>query len=210
MIRRLLIASAALFACASHASTPVEQGKYVALAGNCAACHKATFEGGVLFDTPFGKLYSTNISPDKTAGIGNWSYEQFARAMREGVSAGGDHLYPVFPYTSFTKLSESDLASLYAYLQSVPPVSSQPPANDMSFPYSMRSLMAIWKAMYFEPGAYKPDGSKSKEWNRGAYLVESLGHCSACHSPRNFLGAESADLALTGGVYTDRVPGDAL
>jgi mono/diheme cytochrome c family protein len=192
----------------------IERGKYLALAGNCAACHTAAdgaqLAGGVAFATPFGSIYSTNITPDPQNGIGKWTAQQFQQALREGVRPDGEHLYPVFPYTSFTKVTDQDAAALFAYLKSVPAADAKPPENGLSFPYSQRSLLFFWKKLFFTAGAYKPDAAKSAQWNRGAYLVEGLAHCSACHSPRNFLGAESSAMAMTGGVYTDKVPGDAL
>jgi mono/diheme cytochrome c family protein len=215
----LLLAAPSLIganvASASEASSAaVERGKYLALAGNCAACHTApegaAFAGGLAFETPFGTIYSTNITPDPDTGIGKWTSEQFLQALRQGVRANGEHLYPVFPYTSFTKITDADAAALFAYLKSLPAVGSNAPANDMSFPYSQRWLMAAWNAMFFTEGPYQPDPKKSAVWNRGAYLVEGLGHCSACHSPRNFLGAESSDAAFTGGVYNDKIPGGAV
>ena len=166
--------------------------------------------GGLAFETPFGKIYSTNITPDADTGIGNWTGEQFFNSMRRGVRADGEHLYPVFPYTAFTKVTDEDLAALFVYLKNVPAVRQQAPENEISFPFNQRILMSVWKAMFFEEGSYAPDESASEEWNRGAYLVEALAHCSACHSPRNFLGAEKADKAMTGGLYTDKVPGGNL
>jgi len=190
-------------------SDPVERGHYLALAGNCATCHTVaggeTLAGGLPFKTPFGTLYSTNITPDAETGIGNWTEEQFADAMRKGVRPDGQHLYPAFPYTAFTKLTDEDVAALYAYLKTVPAVSAPAPANELSFPANQRWAMGIWKMMFFTEGRYAANSSKSEEWNRGAYLVDGLGHCSSCHSPRNFLGAEKTDAALTGGEYTDKV-----
>ena len=200
---------------ASNAPTPaqIERGRYLALAGNCVSCHTTAggkpFAGGVVFETSFGKIYSTNITPDMQTGIGKWTVQQFRQALREGVRADGEHLYPAFPYPSFTKITDEDAAALFAYLRSVPAVSATAPENDLSWPYSMRSLMSVWNALYFDAGAYLPNAGKSKEWNRGAYLVESLAHCSACHTPRNSLGAEKSELAMTGGVYTDNVTADA-
>lgn len=192
----------------------VERGKYLALAGNCASCHTAAgagfMAGGVAFETPFGRIYSTNITPDADTGIGDWTGQQFLNSMRQGTRPDGEHLYPVFPYTAFTKVSDEDIVALFAYLKSIPAVRQETPENEISFPFNQRSLMSVWKAMYFDEGAYEPDDSESEDWNRGAYLVDALAHCSACHSPRNFLGAEQPDLAMTGGVYTDKVPGGAL
>jgi len=191
-----------------------ERGEYLARAGNCGSCHTApggaAMAGGVAFETPFGKIYSTNITPDPQFGIGNWSEAQFAQALRKGVRPDGTHLYPVFPYTAYTKVTDEDASALFAYLKSVPASSEATPKNEMSFPFNQRWLMGLWKALFFEEGPYQPVAAQSKEWNRGAYLVEGLGHCSACHSPRNFLGAERSSAAMTGGTYLDRVPSGAI
>jgi len=211
----LLAAAATPVAAASPAAkpavstSPVELGRYLAIAGNCATCHTApggaAYAGGLAFETPFGKIHSTNITPDKQTGIGNWTVAQFTQALRSGERANGDHLYPVFPYTSFTKITDTDATALFAYLKTLAPINAKAPENEMSWPYSMRSLMSVWNAMFFDAGAFQKDASKSAEWNRGAYLVQGLGHCSACHSPRNFLGGEKSSLAMTGGTYNDQV-----
>ena len=130
--------------------------------------------GGVAFETPFGRIYSTNITPDADTGIGNWMGVQFLNSMRHGIRPDGEHLYPVFPYPSFTKVTDEDVAALFAYLKSIPAIRREAPDNEISFPFNMRSLMSAWKTMYFEAGVYKADNSKSVEWNRGAYLVEAL------------------------------------
>jgi len=191
-----------------------ERGRYLALAGNCASCHTVGSDGfmagGLAFATPFGKIYSTNITPDADTGIGDWTGEQFLNSMRRGVRANGEHLYPVFPYTAFTKMSDADIAALFAYLKSIPALRRVAPENEIAFPFNQRSLMSVWKAMFFDEGVYVTDHAQSAAWNRGAYMVEALAHCGACHSPRNFLGAEHAELAMTGGVYTDRVPSGKL
>jgi mono/diheme cytochrome c family protein len=197
---------------APAAQSLIERGKYLARAGNCGACHTAAngeLAGGVAFDTPFGKIYSANITPDVDSGIGKWTRDDFLQSLRKGVRPSGEHLYPVFPYTAFTKITDEDAAALYAYLKSVPAVHYVVPAAEMSFPYNRRSLLYLWKALFFDDGPYNPDARKSAEWNRGAYLITALGHCSACHSPRNSLGAERSSLSMTGGVYQDRVPGGA-
>ncbi|MGI9263233.1 MAG: cytochrome c [Woeseiaceae bacterium] len=187
----------------------VERGKYLALAGNCASCHTAGdrgfMAGGLAFDTPFGTIYSTNITPDTATGIGAWTGREFLDSMRRGMRPNGEHLYPVFPYTAFTKINDADIAALYAYFKSIPAVRMETPDNDITFPFSQRGLMAVWKAMFFDAGEFQSDDSKSAEWNRGSYLVEALAHCSACHSPRNILGAEDADRLMAGGIYTDKV-----
>ncbi len=192
----------------------IEKGRYLATAGNCQTCHTREggqpYAGGLPFVTPFGTIYSTNITPDPETGIGGWSAEDFNLAVREGKTPGGDHLYPVFPYTAFTKLSDEDAAALFAYMQTVTPVSYTPPKNDLGFPYSQRWGLGLWKALYFDEGRFVPDEEKSAEWNRGAYLVEGLGHCGMCHTPRNFMGAGKDDLAMTGGTYLDKIEGKLL
>lgn len=196
------------------ANDPLARGKYLATAGNCMTCHTreggVPFAGGVAFKTDFGTIYSTNITFDPKAGIGSWTQEQFVRAMREGVRANGEHLYPAFPYPSFTKVSDEDLGEIFAYVKSIPAAATPSPANEMGFPFNQRQLMSVWNALFFDAGAFKADTKQSTEWNRGAYLVEGLGHCGACHSPRNFLGAEQADQAMSGGVFQDKVPGGAI
>jgi mono/diheme cytochrome c family protein len=187
----------------------VEKGRYLATAGDCISCHTRPggdeFAGGLPLKTPFGTIYTANITSDKDTGIGNWTEEQFKRAMREGVADDGDHLYPAFPYTAYTKVTDDDIHAIYAYLKTLKPVNYNPPANEMSFPYSQRYLLAIWNKLYLTEGPYKPDQSQSEEWNRGAYLVQGLGHCGACHTPRNQLGGERNSLALTGGTYNDAI-----
>lgn len=193
---------------------PVQRGLYIATAGNCMACHTneggTPFAGGVAFHTDFGVIYSTNITPDDSVGIGGWTEDQFIRAMHEGKSADGSNLYPAFPYPSFTKISEQDLKDLFAYLKSVAPSSETPPDNDMGFPFNQRSLMGVWNTLFFENARFESDDSQSEEWNRGAYLVEGLGHCGTCHTPRNALGGLQTDQALSGGTYNDKVEDDKI
>ncbi|WP_317932272.1 cytochrome c [Halioxenophilus sp. WMMB6] len=187
----------------------VEKGAYLARAGNCQTCHTteegSAFAGGVAFRTDFGVLYSTNITPDKTTGIGQWSFADFFQSMKVGLRPDGEHLYPAFPYTNFALLSESDIASLYLYLQSLDPVAAPARNNDLKFPYNQRPLLALWKKLFHRATTYESMTSRSLDWNRGAYLVEGVAHCGACHTPRNFLGAEKPSLAFTGGVHQDRV-----
>lgn len=190
-------------------ASEMERGAYLVTAGNCASCHTTAggelMAGGLRFETPFGAIYSTNITPDPDHGIGSWTLEQFVQAMRHGRRPNGDHLYPAFPYTAYTRLSERDLQAMYAYLQTLPAVASSAPSNQLSFPFNQRSLLAVWKMLFFSPGERAPDHTKSIAWNRGEYLVEGLAHCSACHTPRNFLGAEDPKLAYAGGTITDLV-----
>jgi mono/diheme cytochrome c family protein len=185
------------------------RGEYLAQAGNCGACHKGpdghAMAGGQAFQTPFGRLYAANITPDPETGIGNWTLDQFRQALRKGVRPDGAHLYPVFPYSAFTKLTDEDIAALYAYLRQVAPFRFRPPASEMSFPFSQRWLLGIWNAMFLDEGPFKPDAGQSAEWNRGAYLVNGLAHCSACHSPRNSLGAEKSSAWMSGGILVDEV-----
>jgi mono/diheme cytochrome c family protein len=194
---------------ASPDAALIAKGKYLATAGDCISCHTRPdgeeFAGGLPLKTPFGTIYTANITPDKETGIGGWTEQQLARAMREGVADDGTHLYPAFPYPSYTKVTDEDVHAIYAYLKSLKPVSYSPPKNEMPFPFSQRGLMAIWNKMFLKEGRYTPDASQSAEWNRGAYLVEGLGHCGACHTPRNQLGGERTSLALTGGTYQDAI-----
>jgi len=187
-----------------YSAAAIERGRLVAAAGDCMVCHTAEDgvpnAGGLALDTPFGKIYTTNITPDKETGIGSWSYAAFERAMREGIHRDGRHLYPAFPYTAFAKISDADMQSLYAYLMTREPVRNQVPATELAFPYNARPLLAGWNLLYHKNEAYQPDPAQTTFWNRGAYLVQGLGHCAACHSPRNALGAEKqGDHFLAGG-----------
>jgi nicotinate dehydrogenase subunit B len=186
-----------------YSAATIARGKVLAALGDCAVCHTASggraYAGGLPIETPFGTVYSRNITPDVATGIGGWSYAAFARAMRQGISRAGSHLYPVFPYTDFTRTSDDDLQALYAYLMSRPPVSAVTPVARLTFPMNIRPVMAGWNMLFHRPGAYRPDSARSAEWNRGAYLVEGLGHCGGCHTPRNALGAEVAAKPLAGG-----------
>jgi nicotinate dehydrogenase subunit B len=186
-----------------YSAATIARGKLLAALGDCAVCHTApggaAYAGGFGLKTPFGIVYSRNITPDVATGIGGWSYAAFARAMREGISRDGSHLYPVFPYTDFTRTSDGDLQALYAYLMSRPVVSAVTPKTALAFPMNLRPVMAGWNLLFHRPGAYQADPVRSAQWNRGAYLVEGLGHCGGCHTPRNALGAEVASKPLAGG-----------
>ena len=181
----------------------VRRGGELAAAGNCVTCHTApggkSFAGGVAVATPFGTVYSTNITPDPETGIGHWSQAAFARTMREGVDRAGRHLYPAFPYDHFTLLTDADTTALYAHLMSREPVSAVAPNNALSFPFDNRMLLAAWKLLFLRQGPYQPVAARSEAWNRGAYLVEGVAHCGACHTPRNVLGAEKKGEPLAGG-----------
>ncbi|HEU0058863.1 MAG TPA: cytochrome c [Hyphomicrobiaceae bacterium] len=181
----------------------IAKGAELALIGNCNVCHSkqggAPYAGGRPLKTPFGTIYATNITPDADTGIGAWSETAFLRAMREGVRRDGAHLYPAFPYDHFTKASVGDLRAIYAFLMTREPVRAETPNNELPFPWSQRALIAGWKLLYFKAGELKPDPTLSAELNRGAYLVEGLAHCGACHTPRNHWGAEANDRYLGGG-----------
>lgn len=183
----------------------IEQGRQLADLGDCAVCHTRSGgernTGGLAMEIPFGTIYSTNITPDAETGIGTWSFAAFKRAMRHGVDREGNYLYPAFPYTAFTRTSDADLEALYAYLMSQPPVKYSPPETALSFPFNIRQGIVTWNWLFLKPGELKTDSSKSAEWQRGEYLTEGLGHCSACHSPRNLMfGEKGGKDHLTGGV----------
>jgi nicotinate dehydrogenase subunit B len=161
-------------------------------------------------DTPFGTVYSTNLTPDPASGIGTWSFSAFQRAMREGISRDGRHLYPAFPYTAFTKVTDDDLTALYAHLMAQPPVPSSVPETRLAFPFNLRPLMALWNALFLAPGPAPAVIARSAEWNRGAYLVQGIGHCGACHTPRNALGAEQGGSAYLAGAMVDGWEAPAL
>jgi nicotinate dehydrogenase subunit B len=192
----------------------VARGKLLASLGNCAVCHTARNgvpnAGGKPLDTPFGIVYSTNITPDAQTGIGTWSLDAFVRAMRQGISRDGHHLYPAFPYTSFRNTSDDDLKALYAYLMAQTPVRSRPPETRLAFPFSVRPLMAAWNGLFLERTAFTADATQSAQWNRGAYLVNGLGHCGACHTPRNAFGAEKTGAAFMGGGLAEGWEAPAL
>lgn len=179
------------------ANESVERGRYLAQLGDCVACHtseKGTpMAGGRALDTPFGKLYSTNITPDKATGIGNYTFEQFDRAMRKGVAADGHNLYPAMPYPSYAKMTADDMQALYAYLmQGLAPVQLANKSSEMHWPFSMRWGLAIWNWLFLDDKPFVSDSGKDANWNRGAYLVQGLGHCGACHTPRGLLFQEKA------------------
>lgn len=211
VVATMNFSSLAYAADAGTLSEVEQKGEYLAAAGNCVSCHTteggSLFAGGLEFETPFGTIYSTNITSDPETGIGRWSLEDFTQAVRHGEAPGGKHLYPVFPYTSYAKVSDEDIAAIYAYLKTVEPVRAAPQENDMGFPYNQRWTLGLWKAMFHDESRFEPQPEQSEEWNRGAYLVEGLGHCGMCHTPRNFVGANDNSLAMTGGTYMTRFEG---
>jgi len=182
----------------------VTRGKYLAVLGDCASCHTRkngpAFAGGRGLDSGFGTIYSSNLTPEAQTGIGSWTANQFYRAMHKGRAADDSHLYPAFPYPYFTHMSRADVDAIYAYLRTVPAVPYTPPPNKLPFPLNIRGLMALWNALYFNEGEYRPNAAKSAQWNRGAYIVTGPGHCGGCHTPKNFLMADENEHALAGNV----------
>lgn len=194
-----------------QASAPVDNlpaqiasGEYLARVGNCMACHTVrggpAYAGGRAIATPFGNIYSSNITPDPETGIGRWTADDFWRALHNGKSKDGSFLYPAFPYTNYTRVTRTDADAIYAYFRTLAAVRQANREHELRFPYNQRILLAFWRTLYFTPGEYRPQASQSAEWNRGAYLVQGLGHCSACHTSRNALGGESVRRDLAGGM----------
>lgn len=192
---------------APASSEVTARGAYLARAGNCMGCHTTTagpeFAGGRGIDTPFGIVFAPNITPDPKTGIGSWSADEFWRSLHHGRSKDGRLLYPAFPYPSFTQVSREDSDALYAFLRSVPAVDRANTPHALRFPYSTQAALAVWRALYFRPGGFEPDPGQSAEWNRGKYLTQGLGHCAACHSGRNLLGASSLSAQLGGGLMAN-------
>lgn len=190
-----------------YSASTIARGQQLAALGNCAVCHTETKgivnAGGRALETPFGVVYSTNITPDPETGIGTWSYPAFERSMREGIHRDGRHLYPAFPYNHFAKTTDADLQALYAYLMAQTPVRAVNRETALAFPFNLRPLMAGWNSLFHKPAVFEADATQSAVWNRGAYLVESLGHCGACHTPRNTLGAEKTAKAYLAGGTAD-------
>lgn len=185
----------------------LEQGRALATAGDCIACHTAPggvpFAGGRGIETPFGTINSANLTPDRETGLGRWSNAEFARAMSRGIARGGRHLYPAFPYTYYTKVTRPDVDAIFAYLQSLAPVRNPVKRSTLPFPLNIRAAMIGWNTLFFEPGEWAPDPGRSEAYNRGSYLVEGLGHCGACHTPMNALGANQASVAFQGNQIQD-------
>lgn len=221
IIAVVIVAGVVFFAMAWHTALPevatpeaasfnqveIDRGRALAGIGDCVVCHTSEtskpYAGNRAMPTGFGTIYTANITPDPVLGIGGWSEQAFVRAMREGISRDGAYLFPAFPYTHFTKLTDDDLGALYAFLMTRQPISEKPLANTMKFPYNMRLLQAGWQMLFFDDQRFTPDKTKSEKWNRGAYLAEGLGHCSACHTPRNRFGAEVTDKQYAGALIDD-------
>jgi len=198
----LALFAGSLAGAADAQQTPAQRGEYLARAGDCVSCHTAKggepFAGGLRLDTPFGYMLSPNITPDPDTGIGRWSSADFYRAMHHGVNKRGQDMFAVMPFDFYTRVTREDVDAIYAYLRTVKPVRNAVSVNHLAFPFNQRWSMAAWRELYFSEGTYKPDPSRRASWNRGAYLVEGLGHCSGCHSPRNIMGGIEKDKAFTG------------
>ena len=182
----------------------VARGAYLARAGNCRDCHTprgaAPYSGGRGIPTPFGTVYSSNLTPDLQTGIGAWSAADFRRALHNGRSRDGRLLYPAFPYDAYTRISAADADALFAYLRSLPAVAQPNRPHALRFPYDTQAALAVWRALFFRPARFEPDATRPPDWNRGAYLVQGLGHCAACHAERNLLGATRDAAGLGGGL----------
>ncbi len=210
--------SAAVFVAIAYSSlarTPdqqafenIERGRYLVTASDCAACHTrpdggAPFAGGRPIETPFGNVVAANITPDKQTGIGTWSDEDFDKAVRQGVRPDGSRLYPAMPYTSYTKMTSKDVNAIRAYLSTIEPVHNEVQSDTLPFPFSIRWGINLWDFFFFHSGTYKPDNTKSAEWNRGAYLVQGPGHCATCHTSKNFAGGDKSGSYLQGANLQD-------
>jgi mono/diheme cytochrome c family protein len=181
----------------------IERGRYLVTASDCAGCHTrpdggAPFAGGRPIETPFGNVIASNITPDKQTGIGTWTVDDFDKAVRQGVRPDGSRLYPAMPYTAYTKMTREDVDAMYDYLSTIAPVHNEVHADALPFPFSIRWGMNVWDFLFFNSGTYKPDNTKSAEWNRGAYLVQGPGHCGTCHTPKNFAGGDKSGSFLQG------------
>lgn len=215
MRMRTLIAAAALALAApagvAHADGQsfelIERGRYVATAADCVACHTKPggkpYAGGVALQTPFGTLLAPNITPDPETGIGGWSEDDLRRTLQEGIGRGGKRLYPAMPYPAYTGMSDDDIHALWTYLTTLEPVRNPVDVNQLPFPFNIRLVMGVWNWLNFEPARFEPDAARSAEWNRGAYLVQALGHCGTCHTPKSALGADEENRALQGAVLQD-------
>ena len=196
-LRPGLLAAALAMLATSASAAPMSAGAYQSVLGDCEGCHGKNLAGGVALMTPFGKLVTPNITPDKQTGIGNYTAEDFRRAMKEGVAPRGKRLYPAMPYPAYARMSDADIASLWAYMRTVKPVRQAVKVNHLKFPFSIRFLMRGWNMLFFQPANFTPAAGKGAAWNRGAYIVMGPAHCGTCHTPKNFFGADRG-MALSG------------
>ena len=196
--------------------TAIARGRYIAEAGDCVACHTVPhsgqpFAGGLALATPFGKLVASNITQDARTGIGGWTEEEFTRAVRLGKGKHGQNLYSAMPYPAYNKVSDADMHDLWLYMQTIKPVDKPVESNQLPFPFNIRTLMWGWNLLFFDKKPFQPDSKQSTEWNRGAYLVEGLAHCAACHTAKNFLGGDSSKKLQGGtlqGWFAPEITGD--
>ena len=201
---------------AAQAADAAARGAYLFALGGCAGCHTDSknkgplLAGGEPLKTPFGTFYGPNITPDPTYGIGKWSDADFVRALRDGVGPGGSHFFPVFPYTSFTEMTDDDIKALRAYIFTLPPVARPSRPHDVGFPFNLRVLQLFWKMLFFDRGPFRPDASKSPAWNRGAYLSLGVVHCGECHTPRNLLGGLDRGHWFAGATAANGPEGNAV
>ncbi len=198
-----LLAAAALLLAATLHARAADDGLYMERAADCMACHTAPggspFAGGREIGTPYGMLSSPNITPDPDTGIGGWSDDQFYAALHDGIGHGGEYLYPVMPFTSYTRMTRADVLAIKAYLFTLKPVFAPRVPSGLAFPFDIRATLFVWRELFFWPGTFQPNPARPADWNRGAYLVQGPGHCGECHSPRNILGATEAGASLSGG-----------
>ncbi|MCS4279252.1 c-type cytochrome [Stenotrophomonas rhizophila] len=211
-MKAFLLIALSLLAGVSHtarADDTIERGRYLSVAADCVACHTSPkqgkpYAGGYAIASPLGEIWASNITPSTSHGIGNYTEADFAKAVREGVRKDGAHLYPAMPYTSYAKLTDEDIHALYVYfMQAVAPVDEEARTTELPFPFSVRSSMAVWNLLFLDKTPFKPDPAQSAQWNRGAYLVEGLAHCSSCHSPRGLMMQEVGGKAFAGGSLGD-------
>jgi mono/diheme cytochrome c family protein len=199
----LVGASAGHAAADQQAFDQIERGHYLAIVGDCAPCHTVPggkpYAGGRKIETPFGTLVSSNITPDRETGIRAWTDDEFVNSMHDGTGRNGTRLYPAMPYTYYTRATREDALAIRAYLATLDPVRNEVISNQLPFPFNVRASMAVWNALFFKRGRFEPVAGKSEQWNRGAYLVQGLGHCGACHTAKNILGADKTSRALKGG-----------
>jgi len=199
-----LLAAGAVRAVDLQSFNTVERGRYLAIAADCAACHTKPggkpFAGGVALLTPFGTLVGPNITPDPEAGIGSWTDDDFVSALHDGRGRGDTRLYPAMPYPAYTKMTREDALAIRAYLRTIDPAPDKTESNQLPFPFNIRSTMIVWNAINFIPGQVARDPSKSAQWNRGHYLIDALGHCGACHTPKTIMGADENSGYLQGGL----------
>lgn len=211
-MKAVVLIALGLLAGISHtarADDTIERGRYLSVAADCVACHTSPkqgkpYAGGYAIASPLGEIWASNITPSKSHGIGNYTEADFATAVREGVRKDGAHLYPAMPYTSYAKLTDEDIHALYVYfMEAVAPVDEEARTTELPFPFSVRSSMAVWNLLFLDKTPFNPDPAQSAQWNRGAYLVEGLAHCSSCHSPRGLMMQEVGGKAFAGGSLGD-------